>query len=90
MDETALKVDVENGKMLNFEGTSHVFYMEWMSGSKGFTFVMNMGAPTVVGKGEILNLDSSFSRMKTAVTRFAMSLTMFVESFKELAKKVDG
>lgn len=43
MDETALKVDMDTGRTLDFEGESHVSYMATTSGSEGFTFVMNLG-----------------------------------------------
>lgn len=43
IDETALKVDMDNGRTMDFEGVSHVSYMDTVSGSEGFTFLMNVG-----------------------------------------------
>lgn len=42
LDETSLKVNRDNGRTLDFEGASHVSYMETTSRTEGFTDVMNV------------------------------------------------
>eukprot|EP00173_Palmaria_palmata_P005059 Plantae.Rhodophyta-Palmaria_palmata.ctg8165.p1 GENE.Plantae.Rhodophyta-Palmaria_palmata.ctg8165~~Plantae.Rhodophyta-Palmaria_palmata.ctg8165.p1 ORF type:complete len:102 (+),score=18.19 Plantae.Rhodophyta-Palmaria_palmata.ctg8165:331-636(+) len=43
IDETALKVDMDNVRTMDFEVVSYVSYMNTVSGREGFTFLIDIG-----------------------------------------------